>query len=38
VGQQYWSAKVEYLYIDVVGSGFNTDHINTIRAGVNYRF
>jgi outer membrane immunogenic protein len=35
---QNWTAKVEYLYIDVVGSGFSTDHINTIRAGVNYRF
>jgi outer membrane immunogenic protein len=35
---QNWSAKLEYLYIDVVGSGFNTDHLNTIRAGVNYRF
>ncbi len=35
---QNWTAKLEYLYIDVVGSGFSTDHINTIRAGVNYRF
>jgi outer membrane immunogenic protein len=35
---QNWTAKLEYLYIDVVGSGFSTDHINTVRAGVNYRF
>ena len=35
---QNWTAKLEYLYIDVVGSGFSTDHLNTIRAGVNYRF
>ncbi len=35
---QNWSAKLEYLYIDVVGSGASTDHLNTIRAGVNYRF
>jgi outer membrane immunogenic protein len=33
-----WSAKLEYLFIDVVGSGFSTDHINTVRAGINYRF
>lgn len=33
-----WSAKVEYLYIAVTGSGANTDHLNTIRAGINYRF
>ena len=35
---QNWTAKLEYLYIDVVGSGFSTDHINTVRAGINYRF
>jgi outer membrane immunogenic protein len=35
---QNWSAKLEYLYIATVGSGVSTDHINTIRAGVNYRF
>jgi len=35
---QHWSAKLEYLYIAVVGSGANTDHLNTFRAGINYRF
>ena len=33
-----WSAKLEYLYIATVGSGFSTDHVNTVRAGINYRF
>lgn len=33
-----WSAKLEYLYIAVMGSGISTDHLNTIRAGINYRF
>jgi len=33
-----WSAKLEYLYIAVIGSGVSTDHLNTIRAGINYRF
>jgi len=33
-----WSAKLEYLYIAVIGSGISTDHLNTIRAGINYRF
>lgn len=35
---QNWSAKLEYLYIDALGSGVSTDHIDTIRAGINYRF
>jgi len=35
---QNWSAKLEYLYIASVGSGVSTDHLNTIRAGLNYRF
>jgi outer membrane immunogenic protein len=35
---QNWSAKLEYLYIATVGSGVSTDHLNTIRAGINYRF
>ena len=35
---QNWSAKLEYLYIATVGSGVSTDHIDTIRAGINYRF
>jgi outer membrane immunogenic protein len=35
---QNWSAKFEYLYIASMGSGVSTDHLNTIRAGINYRF
>jgi outer membrane immunogenic protein len=35
---QNWSAKFEYLYIASVGSGISVDYINTIRAGINYRF
>jgi outer membrane immunogenic protein len=35
---QNWSAKLEYLYIESLGSGVSMDHINTIRAGINYRF
>jgi outer membrane immunogenic protein len=35
---QNWSAKFEYLYIATVGSGVSTDHIDTVRAGINYRF
>jgi outer membrane immunogenic protein len=35
---QNWTAKLEYLYVGVVGSGASMDHINTVRAGVNYRF
>lgn len=35
---QNWSAKFEYLYIASVGSGVSLDYINTIRAGINYRF
>ena len=35
---QNWSLKLEYLYIAVAGSGANTDHLNTIRTGINYRF
>jgi outer membrane immunogenic protein len=33
-----WSAKAEYLYVAAVGTGVSTDHINIIRAGINYRF
>lgn len=33
-----WSAKLEYLYIAAMGSGVSTDHLNTIHAGINYRF
>jgi outer membrane immunogenic protein len=33
-----WSAKLEYLYVETLGSGVSTDHINSIRAGINYRF
>ena len=35
---QNWSAKLEYVYIESVGSGVSLDHINTIRGGINYRF
>src|SRR3954447_3621297 len=34
----HWSAKLEYLYINAVGSGVSTDHLDTVRAGINYRF
>jgi outer membrane immunogenic protein len=33
-----WSVKAEYLYTAVVGSGVSTDKLNTVRAGINYRF
>jgi outer membrane immunogenic protein len=33
-----WTAKVEYLYIAAAGTGVSTDHINTVRGGINYRF
>jgi outer membrane immunogenic protein len=33
-----WSAKFEYLYIETLGSGVSTEHIDNIRAGINYRF
>lgn len=35
---QNWSAKLEYLYIATVGTGASTDHVNTIRTGINYKF
>ena len=35
---QNWSLKLEYLYIAAVGSGVSTDRLNTVRAGINYRF
>ena len=35
---QNWSAKLEYLYIESLGSGVSVDHLNTIRGGINYRF
>jgi outer membrane immunogenic protein len=35
---QNWTAKVEYLYVDVIGTGFSTDHLNIVRGGINYRF
>src|SRR5271169_6028756 len=34
----HWRAKLEYIYIDSLGTGVSTDHIDTIRAGINYRF
>jgi outer membrane immunogenic protein len=35
---QNWTAKLEYLYVEVLGTGASTDHINVVRAGINYRF
>ena len=35
---QNWSAKLEYLYVESLGSGVSVDHLNTIRGGINYRF
>jgi outer membrane immunogenic protein len=33
-----WSAKAEYLYVAAVGTGVSVDHVNLVRAGINYRF
>lgn len=33
-----WSLKAEYLYTKVIGTGVSTDSLNTVRAGINYRF
>jgi outer membrane immunogenic protein len=33
-----WSVKLEYLYVETIGSGVSTDHIDNVRAGINYRF
>ncbi len=33
-----WTAKAEYLYIATVGTGVSTDHVNVVRAGINYKF
>jgi len=33
-----WTAKAEYLYIDAVGTGISVDHVNVVRAGINYKF
>ena len=33
-----WSVKGEYLYTKVIGTGVTTDSLNTVRAGINYRF
>ena len=33
-----WSVKGEYLYTKMIGSGVSTDRLNTMRAGINYRF
>lgn len=35
---QNWSVKGEYLYTKVIGTGVSTDSLNTMRAGLNYRF
>jgi outer membrane immunogenic protein len=33
-----WTAKAEYLYIAAAGTGASVDHVNVIRAGINYKF
>lgn len=33
-----WSAKAEYLYIAAAGTGVSVDHVNVVRAGINYKF
>jgi len=33
-----WSVKGEYLYTKVIGTGVSIDSLNTLRAGINYRF
>jgi outer membrane immunogenic protein len=33
-----WTAKAEYLYVATVGTGVSTDHVNVVRAGINYKF
>ena len=33
-----WTAKAEYLYIAAMGTGISVDHVNVIRAGINYKF
>ena len=33
-----WTAKAEYLYIAAAGTGASVDHVNVVRAGVNYKF
>lgn len=33
-----WTAKAEYLYVAAAGSGASIDHLNLVRAGINYRF
>jgi outer membrane immunogenic protein len=33
-----WSVKGEYLYTKVIGTGVSVGSLNTMRAGVNYRF
>jgi outer membrane immunogenic protein len=33
-----WTAKAEYLYIAAAGTGASVDHVNIVRAGINYKF
>jgi opacity protein-like surface antigen len=33
-----WTAKAEYLYVAAAGTGVSVDHVNIVRAGINYRF
>jgi outer membrane immunogenic protein len=33
-----WTAKAEYLYVAAAGTGVSVDHVNIVRAGINYKF
>jgi outer membrane immunogenic protein len=33
-----WTAKAEYLYVAAAGTGVSVDHVNLVRAGINYKF
>jgi outer membrane immunogenic protein len=33
-----WSAKPEYIYVATMGAALSVDRLDTVRAGINYRF
>jgi outer membrane immunogenic protein len=33
-----WTTKAEYLHVATVGTDASTDHVNVVRAGINYKF
>jgi outer membrane immunogenic protein len=33
-----WTAKAEYLYVAAAGTGASVDHVNIVRAAINYKF